>query len=67
MLKKTETEETIGFFATLNFNWGRGAGPPALPPPLATPILQVRKIEKVFANFPRGFRGFPKKFQLFKK
>ena len=30
-------------------------------------MLQVRKTKKVFANFPRVFRRFPTKFQLFKK
>ena len=28
-------------------------------PPLATPMLQLRKTKKVFANFPRGFWRFP--------
>ena len=47
-----------------NFNWG-GGGPP-VPLPLATPMLQMRKTEKVPANFLRGFWRFPTKFQLFK-
>ena len=36
-------------------------------PPLAAPMLQLRKTKKVFANFPRGFRRFSTKFQRFKK
>ena len=40
---------------------------PLSPPPLATPMLQVRKTKKMFANFTRGFWRFPTKFQLFKK
>ena len=37
-------------------------GPLSPPPPaFATPMLQVRKTKKVFANFLRGFRRFPTK------
>ena len=32
-------------------------------PPLTTPMLQLRKTKKVFANFPRGFWRFSTKFQ----
>ena len=67
MLKETVTEETIGFFVTflslVKFELGGGLVAPSLP----TPMLQVRKTKKVFANFPRGFWRFPTKFQLFKK
>ena len=42
-------------------------GGPSAPLPLPMPMFQVRKIKKVFANFPRGFWRFPTKFQLFKK
>ena len=65
--KETETEETIGFFATflssVKFQSGGAPAPLLLP----TPMLQVRKTKKVFANFPRGFWRFPTKFQPFKK
>ena len=49
----------------MKFQLGRGR--PSSPLPLATPMLQLRKIKKVFANFLRGFWRFPTKFQLFKK
>ena len=66
MLK--ETEETMGFFVTflsmVKFQLRETRAPC---PPLATPMLRVRKTKKVFANFPRGFWRFPTKFQLFKK
>ena len=63
MLKRTETEETIGFFVTflslMKFQFGGGEAR------LAKPVLQLRKTKKVFANFPRGFWLFPTKFQWF--
>ena len=69
MQKETETEETIGFFVTflslVKFQLGRG-GPPT-PLPLAKSMLQVRKTEKVLANFLQCFWRFSTKFQLFKK
>ena len=65
--KKTETEETIGFFVTflslVKFQLG-GSEPIAT---LATPMLQVRKTKKVFANVAQGFWSFSTKFQQFKK
>ena len=48
--KKTETEETRGFFVTFlslaKFQLGRSPGLP-----LATPMLQLRKTKKMFAIF----------------
>ena len=65
--KKLETEETISFFVTFLslVKFYLGGTPPPLP--LPTPLLQVRKTKKVFANFPQGFWHFPTKFQLFEK
>ena len=60
--KETETEETVGFFGTfvslVKFQLGVGLQPLPLP----TPMLQVRKTKKMFANFPRGFWRFQRNF-----
>ena len=67
--KKTETKEAVGFFGTflslVKFQLGE-VGSLVLPS-LATPMLQLRKAKKVFANFPWGFWRFPTKFRRFKK
>ena len=61
--KETETEETNGFFVTflslVKFRLGRGPDPL---PPLATPMLKLRKTKTVFAKFERGFWCFTTKF-----
>ena len=48
MLKKNETEETVGFFGSflllVKFQLGGGGFPG--PPPLATPMPQLRKTKK---------------------
>ena len=62
-LKETETEETRLFchiFVIGKISIGVGKAR------LAKPMLQLRKIKKVFTNFPRGFWRFPTKFQRFK-
>ena len=69
MLKKKETEGTIGFFVTflslMKFQLGRGRTP--CHPPLGYVYAPSEENKKVLANFPQDFWRFPTKFQLFKK
>ena len=47
-----------------NFNWGGGRAPCS---PLATPMLQVRKTKKVFANFSARFLAFSNEISTVQK
>ena len=67
--KKTETDETVGFFGTflllVKFQL-RGGGFPG-PPPFGYSYAPIEENKKVFANFSHGFLRFPTKFHRFKK